>query len=73
MISYPEFTVDVILRTTDNQEIHTSKVLLALASEFFRDMFSLPQPNADEAQEFIDGKLVLPVDQHSSAWRLILS
>ena len=41
-------TGGVILRTSDRIEIKTYKNILALASPFFRDMFTLPQADNEE-------------------------
>ncbi|KAI0798151.1 hypothetical protein C8Q75DRAFT_740767 [Abortiporus biennis] len=51
----PSFTVsapfdapaDVILRSVDNHEFHVFKIILSIASPFFRDMFSLGQSSID--------------------------
>ncbi|TFY82479.1 hypothetical protein EWM64_g1533 [Hericium alpestre] len=40
---FNDSTADVILRSSDNVSFHVHKVILSLASPFFRDMFSIPQ------------------------------
>jgi len=35
---------DIILRSTDGVEFHTFKSILSLASQFFNDMYEIPQP-----------------------------
>ncbi|KAJ7159378.1 hypothetical protein C8R43DRAFT_353671 [Mycena crocata] len=39
---------DTILRSADGADFHVSRAILSLASPFFKDMFSIPQP-VDEA------------------------
>ncbi|KAJ6556513.1 hypothetical protein DFH09DRAFT_1037738 [Mycena vulgaris] len=38
---------DVILRSSDGIDFHVHRVVLSLASPFFKQMFTLPQPNAE--------------------------
>ncbi|KAJ7627124.1 hypothetical protein FB45DRAFT_58168 [Roridomyces roridus] len=38
---------DVVLRSSDGIDFRTHRVVLSLASGFFKQMFSLPQPNGD--------------------------
>ncbi|TFY82478.1 hypothetical protein EWM64_g1530 [Hericium alpestre] len=40
---FNDSTADVILRSSDNVSFHVHKVILSLASPFFRDMISIPQ------------------------------
>jgi hypothetical protein len=50
---------DVILRSQDNVDFHTFKILLSLSSPLFNTMFSMPQAQHEGGdQEFKDG---LPV------------
>ncbi|KDQ61495.1 hypothetical protein JAAARDRAFT_171723 [Jaapia argillacea MUCL 33604] len=42
---------DIILRSSDGVDFHTFKLLLSLASPFFRSTFSLPQPGQAEGPE----------------------
>jgi hypothetical protein len=64
---------DVILRSTDNVDFHTSKVLLSKTSELFQTLFSIPQPPAEsDDQEFIDGSPVIPIDADASLLRNLL-
>ncbi|KAJ7776040.1 hypothetical protein DFH07DRAFT_732034 [Mycena maculata] len=38
---------DVILRSSDGIDFHVHRLVLSLASPFFKDMFTLPQPNSE--------------------------
>ncbi|KAJ6556504.1 hypothetical protein DFH09DRAFT_1490949 [Mycena vulgaris] len=38
---------DVILRSSDGIDFHVHRLVLSLASPFFKQMFTLPQPNAE--------------------------
>ncbi|KAI0944300.1 hypothetical protein AcW1_002045 [Taiwanofungus camphoratus] len=61
---------DVILRSSDGVDFRTHKVVLRLASSFFDDMFSLPQPatGAGEPEETQSGMglPLIPVTEDSS-------
>ena len=49
---------DIVIRTSDNVEFYLVKAILMIASPFFRDMFSLPQPpsqNSQSQDETMDG------------------
>ncbi|THG92564.1 hypothetical protein EW026_g8376 [Hermanssonia centrifuga] len=35
---------DIVIRTSDNVDFHLHKAILSIASPFFNDMFTLPQP-----------------------------
>lgn len=66
-------SADIILRSTDNGYLRTSKAMLSDASELFKTMLSLPQPQAPN-QEFIhDGLAVIPIDADTSLLRNLLS
>ncbi|KAH8110812.1 hypothetical protein DFH11DRAFT_1618868 [Phellopilus nigrolimitatus] len=39
---------DLILRTSDEMDFRVMKVVLALSSPFFKDMFTLPQPGSSD-------------------------
>ncbi|KAI0664238.1 hypothetical protein C8Q70DRAFT_1049743 [Cubamyces menziesii] len=70
---------DVILRSADNVHFRLHKLVLYLASDFFGDMFSLPQParvstaaspSSDPPHsdsETVDGLPVIPVTESSAA------
>lgn len=46
---------DVILRSSDNVDFHLHRVVLGLASDFFEDMFSLPQPLSEKGHDVHPG------------------
>ncbi|KAI0789317.1 hypothetical protein C8Q75DRAFT_767559 [Abortiporus biennis] len=50
---------DVVLRTSDNVDFYIHKVILSIASPFFKDMFSLNQP-----QTTLDGPAALTQKNH---------
>ncbi|KAI0328721.1 hypothetical protein GY45DRAFT_959688 [Cubamyces sp. BRFM 1775] len=69
---------DVILRSADNVHFRLHKIVLSLASDFFSDMFSLPQPGRggtaaspsstlNSESETVDGLPVIPVTESSAA------
>jgi len=63
---------NIILQSTDNDYLRTSKAMLSSASELFKTMFSLPQP-PDEDSEFIrDGLAVIPIDADTSLLQNLL-
>ncbi|KAJ3480016.1 hypothetical protein NLI96_g8648 [Meripilus lineatus] len=53
--TYPfdDTCADVILRTSDNIDFYVYKIVLALASPFFKDMFSLIQPTSTNESHHI--------------------
>ncbi|KAF8983738.1 hypothetical protein BDQ17DRAFT_1437268 [Cyathus striatus] len=53
---------DIILRTSDNMEFHVYRVILSVASPFFKSMFSLPQPPSDDVS-----LPIIDVPEHSKA------
>ena len=71
---------DVILRSSDNTDFRVYKNILSLASPFFRDLFSLPQPpieprtgSADNtADEHRDGLLVIPLAEDAQTVEFML-
>ncbi|KAJ7230041.1 hypothetical protein GGX14DRAFT_409879 [Mycena pura] len=44
-------TADIILRSSDNIEFRAHRIVLSLASPVFRDMFSLPQGDAESDEK----------------------
>ena len=52
---------DIILRLSDNVDFKVFKMLLALASPFFDDMFLFPQAKASNSDHAIELKGTLPV------------
>ncbi|KAG1734079.1 uncharacterized protein EDB91DRAFT_1329974 [Suillus paluster] len=65
---------DVILRSADNVDFHFHKLLLSLASSFFSNMFSLPQPGAldNAADRTKQGLPIIPVAEKSIVLRKLL-
>ena len=67
---------DLILRTSDNVNFRVIKVLLAMGSPFFEDMFSLPQSAsdtaADDGSEMKDGLSVVPVSETARTLEMLL-
>lgn len=53
-------SADVILRTSDGVDFYTHKLILSLASPFFADMFSLPQPSSDSESSPLRGADSIP-------------
>lgn len=66
---------DIILRSADNVDFHFHKLLLSLASSFFSNMFSLPQPGPlDDAADLTrHGLPIIPVTETSVILRKLLS
>ncbi|KAG2742332.1 hypothetical protein P692DRAFT_20879453 [Suillus brevipes Sb2] len=66
---------DVILRSADNVDFHFYKLLLSLASSFFSNMFSLPQPDSLDgaADRTKHGLPIIPVTEKSVVLRKLLS
>ncbi|KAG1907956.1 uncharacterized protein F5891DRAFT_1135784 [Suillus fuscotomentosus] len=66
---------DIILRSADNVDFHFHKLLLSLASSFFSNMFSLPQPDSldDAADRTKDGLPIIPVTENSVILQKLLS
>ncbi|THH14650.1 hypothetical protein EW146_g5709 [Bondarzewia mesenterica] len=68
---------DIILRSFDCVDFHVHKVVLALASPFFKDMFSLPQAKGisstqADAYEHKNGMLVVRMAEDSRTLELLL-
>jgi len=66
---------DVIIRSVDNVDFYFHKLLLSLASPFFSNMFSLPQPGPldDAADRTKCGLPIIPVAERSLILRKLLS
>lgn len=63
-------SADIILQSTDNGYLRTSKVMLSNASELFKTMFSLPQP---PDQEFIRDRItVIPIEADTALLQNLL-
>lgn len=57
---------DVILRSCDNVDFRTFKLLLTLVSPIFEDMFGMEQqPSEDSINEMIDGAPVVSLEEKS--------
>ena len=56
---------NLIIRSSDNLDYRVHKTILAMASPFFKDLLSLPQPSDGEV---VDG---LPVVQFSESSELL--
>ena len=64
---------DMILRSSDNVDFRTFKVLLSLASPVFEDMFDLPQPGPDMNGEGMkDGLPVVSISERSKVIEMML-
>ncbi|TFY75936.1 hypothetical protein EWM64_g8076 [Hericium alpestre] len=55
---FNDTSADVILRTSDKVDFYVYKNVLSLASPFFKDMFSLPQPKLASDASIGDGHTV---------------
>lgn len=65
---------DVILRSADNVDFRVFKVLMSLASPFFKTMFGLPQTQKeDNCDEMKDGLPVVQVTEESKTLEMLLS
>lgn len=60
--------VDVILRSCDSVDFRVWKAILTEASPFFEDLFSLPQPDAQDSgqQPSDDGLPIIPMSEDSA-------
>ncbi|KAI0301730.1 hypothetical protein B0F90DRAFT_1592731, partial [Multifurca ochricompacta] len=61
---------DIIVQSSDNVNFRIHKSILASSSEFFRDMFSLPQPSNDET---LDGLPVLHLSEDAGLVRALIT
>ncbi|KAI8996538.1 hypothetical protein BD414DRAFT_575850 [Trametes punicea] len=72
-------SADIVFRSSDKVHFKVHKIILSLASDFFRDMFSLPQPespsphpgassggNSGSTTAVLDGLPVVPVTENSA-------
>lgn len=67
---------DVILRTVDNVDFRFYKLLLSMASPFFSNMFTLPQPESLDTTDNVQNKCglpVIPVSETSTIMQKLLS
>ncbi|KAJ6590232.1 hypothetical protein B0H10DRAFT_2092829 [Mycena sp. CBHHK59/15] len=63
---------DVIVRSSDNVDFHTHKTILSFGSPVFRDMFALPEPSGEEANQMRDGKPVVQLPETSKTVEKLL-
>jgi hypothetical protein len=61
---------DVVLRSSDSANFRVHKAVLASSSQFFRDMFSLPQPSNDET---IDGLPFVRLSEDAELVRALIT
>lgn len=74
---FNDASADVIFRSSDGVDFHALKAILSIASPFFKDMFSLPQPsthppNTSTGDVYRDGILVIPLIEDSEILDFIL-
>ncbi|KAH9990638.1 hypothetical protein BJV74DRAFT_421225 [Russula compacta] len=60
---------DIIIQSSDHVNFPVHKLILAFSSQFFRDMFSLPQPS----NEIVDGLHVLPMPEDAELVRSLIT
>ena len=75
---YPPFDIpqdacDIVLRTCDRINFHCIKIILSIASPFFREMFTLPQPKNPKMYETREGRPVIDVTESSTTLQLLLT
>lgn len=64
---------DIILRSSDNIDFKVYKLLLSMASDFFRDMFLLPQTLPVTNATARDGLPVIQVSETANILQMLLS
>ncbi|THH14647.1 hypothetical protein EW146_g5717 [Bondarzewia mesenterica] len=69
---FDDADADVILRSSDHTDFRVYKAILAKASPFFRDMFSLPQSEAESPDSERDGVPVIPVEEETTTLAALL-
>ena len=75
---YPPFDIpqdacDIVLRSCDRVNFHCIKIILSIASAFFREMFTLPQPKDPMMYETREGRPVIDVTESSTTLHLLLT
>lgn len=65
-------TADIILRSSDGTAFYAHKVILALASPVFRDMFLIPQPANGNTQNSNTEVQVVDLTETSKLWDTML-
>ncbi|KAG8918162.1 hypothetical protein FRC00_012778 [Tulasnella sp. 408] len=63
---------DCFLRSSDGAQFKTSRVILSIASPFFRDMFALPQPG-EEASSTTSELPTIPVEEDAQTLQTFLT
>jgi hypothetical protein len=66
-LAFDTQSADVILRASDGTHFRYFKAVLALASPFFRDLFSLPQATSQTPNNDVNEDSLLVIDVHESA------
>ncbi|KAI0253676.1 hypothetical protein BJV78DRAFT_160812 [Lactifluus subvellereus] len=61
---------DVLVQSSDHANFHVHKSILASSSQFFKDMFSLPQPPDGEV---VDGLPVVHVSENAELVRALIT
>lgn len=61
---------DLIIRSSDNVDYRVHKSILAMASPFFKDLLSLPQPPDDK---IVDGLSVVQLPERSELLTCLIS
>ncbi|KZP24487.1 hypothetical protein FIBSPDRAFT_857198 [Athelia psychrophila] len=69
---FDDHKADVILRSSDNVDFPCYKFLLSLASTFFEEMFSLPQPLTEGDDLTKDGLYIVPTEERASVLETLL-
>ncbi|EIM83890.1 uncharacterized protein STEHIDRAFT_159505 [Stereum hirsutum FP-91666 SS1] len=74
---FNDASADVIFRSSDGVDFRALKAILSIASPFFKDMFTLPQPSTHSPDTFTgdvyrDGILVIPLTEDSEILDFIL-
>ncbi|THH14640.1 hypothetical protein EW146_g5718 [Bondarzewia mesenterica] len=69
---FDDADADVILRSSDHTDFRVYQIILVKASPFFRDMFSLPQPNAESPDSERDGVPVIHVEEETTTLAALL-
>jgi len=73
VVPFPEYLytseADIIIQSSDLVNFRVHKSTLGSSSQFFRAMFSLPQPS----NEIVDGLPVLPVSEDAEIVRALIT
>ncbi|KAJ7509554.1 hypothetical protein B0H11DRAFT_1846596 [Mycena galericulata] len=63
---------DVIVRSSDMVDFHAHKAILSFGSAVFKNMFSFPEPQDDQANLYRDGKPVAALPESSETMEKLL-